>query len=96
MLQQMTLTLLAGSTIDAATVTIEVANFASNISNAGIVSSDSLNFILTADFTHASDSFTNFNNFSNLAITTEGTFTNPANDTIDLDGVNLTITANSI
>ena len=51
-----------------------------------------LNFILTDDFTHASDSFTGFNNFSNLAITTEGTFTN--NDTIDLDG-NLTITANT-
>ena len=56
------------------------------------VSADSLNFILTDDFTHESDSFTGFNNFSNLAITTEGTFTN--NDTIDLDG-NLTITANS-
>ena len=80
------------STIDAATVTIEVANFASNISNAGTVSSASLNFILTDDFTHESDSFTNFNNFSNLAITTEGTFTN--NDTINLAG-NLTITANS-
>ena len=37
-------------------------------------------------------SFTGFNNFSNLAITTEGTFTN--NDTINLAG-NLTITANS-
>ena len=81
------------STIDAANVTIEVANFASNISNAGTVSVASLNFILTDDFTHASDSFTGFNNFSNLAITTEGTFTN--NDTIDLAGVNLTITANS-
>ena len=80
------------STIDAATVTIEVANFAANISNAGTISSDSLNFILTDDFTHTSDSFTGFTNFSNLAITTEGTFTN--NDTIDLDG-NLTITANS-
>ena len=82
----------AGSTIDAATVTIEVANFASNISNAGSISADSLNFILTDDFTHESDSFTGFTNFSNLAITTDGTFTN--NDTIDLDG-NLTITANS-
>ena len=41
---------------------------------------------------HESDSFTGFTNFSNLAITTDGTFTN--NDTIDLAG-NLTITANS-
>ena len=80
------------STIDAATVTIEVANFADDISNAGTISSASLNFILTDDFTYSSDSFTNFNNFSNLAITTDGTFTN--NDTIDLDG-NLTITANT-
>ena len=80
------------STIDAATITIEVPNFA-DISNAGIVSSTNLNFILTDDFTYSSDSFTNFNNFSNLAITTEGTFTN--NDTIDLAGGNLTITADS-
>ena len=80
------------ATIDAATVTIEVPNFADNISNAATVSADSLNFILTDDFTHTSDSFTGFTNFSNLAITTEGTFTN--NDTIDLAG-NLTITANS-
>ena len=66
----------------------------SDISNAAnsTVSAASLNFILTDDFTHESDSFTNFNNFSNLAITTDGTFTN--NDTINLDG-NLTITANS-
>ena len=82
---------LAASTIDAATVTIEVTNFA-DIDNAGIISSGSLNLILTDDFTHESDSFTNFTNFSNLAITTEGTFTN--NDTIDLAG-NLTITANT-
>ena len=68
----------SGSTIDAANVTIEVPNFANNISNAGTVTVDSLNFILTADFTHESDSFTGFNNFSNLAITTEGTFTNNA------------------
>ena len=81
------------STINAATLTIEVANFASNISNTSTITADSLNFILTDDFTHESDSFTNFNNFSNLAITTDGTFTN--NDTIDLAG-NLTITANSI
>ena len=82
----------AGSTIDAATVTIEVPNFASNISNAGTVSSDSLNFILTDDFTHESDSFTNFTNFSNLTVSTDGAFTN--NATINLAG-NLTVTANS-
>ena len=76
---------LTTSTIDADTITIEVTNFASNISNAGTVSAASLNFILTDDFTHASDSFTNFNNFSNLVITTEGTFTN--NDTINLAGM---------
>ena len=62
------------STIDAATITIEVANFASNISNAGTISSASLNFILTDDFTHESDSFTGFNNFNNLAITTDGNY----------------------
>ena len=50
--------------------------------------SASLNFI-TDDFTHTSDSFT-FNNFSNLAITTNGAFTN--NNNIDLTG-NLAITA---
>ena len=80
------------STIDAATLTIEVPNFA-DISNAATVSSTNLNFILTDDFTHESDSFTNFNNFSNLTITTDGAFTNA--NTINLAGVNLTITANS-
>ena len=74
-------------------MTIEVTNFANDVSNTGTVSSDSLNFILTDDFTHNSTSFTGFNNFSNLAITTEGSFTN--NNTIDLSGDNLTITANS-
>ena len=54
------------TTIDADTVTIEVPNFANNIDNAGTISSASLNFILTDDFTHASDSFTGFTNFSNL------------------------------
>ena len=68
------LTTVATSTIDAATVTIEVANF-DDISNAGTVSSDSLNFILTDDFTHESDSFTGFN-FNNLGVSTDGTFTN--------------------
>ena len=56
------------STIDAATVTIEVANFDDDISNAATVSAASLNFILTDDFTHASDSFTGFTNFSNLTV----------------------------
>ena len=80
------------STIDAATLTIEVPNFA-DISNAATVSSTNLNFILTEDFTHESDSFTNFNNFSNLTVSTDGAFTNA--NTINLAGVNLTITANS-
>ena len=62
------------------------------LQNTGTISSASLNFILTDDFTHTSDSFSGFNNFSNLAITTEGTFTN--NAAIDLAG-NLTITANT-
>ena len=82
-----------GSTIDAATLTIEVANFASNISNAGTISSDSLNFILTDDFTHESNSFTGFTNFSNLTVSTDGIFTNA--NTINLAGGNLTITADS-
>ena len=63
-----------------------------HIQNTGTISSASLNFILTDDFTHESNSFSGFNNFSNLAITTEGTFTN--NNAIDLAG-NLTITANT-
>ena len=79
-------------TINADTVTFEVPNFVNDITNASTVSSDSLNFILTDDFTYTSTSFSGFNNFSNLAITTDGTFTN--NDTIALDG-NLAITANS-
>ena len=80
------------ATINSDTVTIEVTNFANDIGNAGTVSSDSLNIILTDSFTHSSTSFTNFNNFSNLAISTEGTFTN--NNAIDLAG-NITITANT-
>ena len=81
-----------GSPITADTVTFEVPNFANDIFNSFPVSAASLNFILTDDFTYTGDSFAGFNNFSNLAITTEGTFTN--NNTIDLAG-NLTITANS-
>ena len=46
-----------GATINADTVTIEVPNFASNINNVATVSADSLNLILTADFTHESDFF---------------------------------------
>ena len=79
------------ASINADTVTIEVPNF-DDISLRGIVSSDSLNIILTDDFTHTSDSFTGFNNFSDLAITTNGTFTN--NATINPDA-NLTIAANT-
>ena len=79
-------------TVNAATVTIEVPNFVNDIQNTGTISSASLNFILTDDFTHESNSFSGFNNFRNLAITTEGTFTN--NNAIDLAG-NLTITANT-
>ena len=79
-------------TVNADTVTIGVTNFVNDIQNTGTISSASLNFILTDDFTHESNSFSGFNNFSNLAITTEGTFTN--NNAIDLAG-NLTITANT-
>ena len=80
------------STIDADTITIEVPNFADDIANSGIILSNNLNFILTDDFTHASDSFTGFN-INNLTVSTDGTFTNA--NTIDLAGVNLTITADS-
>ena len=79
-------------TINADTITIEVTNFADDVSNTGTVSSASLNFILTDSFTHVRTSFSAFNNFSNLAITTDGTFTN--NNAIDLAG-NITITANT-
>ena len=44
-------------TVSAATVTIEVPNFVNDITNTGTVSSASLNFILTDDFTHTSDHF---------------------------------------
>ena len=59
--------------------------------NTGTVTSDSLNLTIGGDFTHESTTLEDFT-FNNLAITTDGTFTN--NDTIDLDG-NLTITVNS-
>ena len=79
----------SSTTINADTVTIEVPNFADDISNAAPISADSLNFILTDDFTHESDSFTGFTNFSNLTVSTDGAFTN--NSAIDLTG-NLVIT----
>ena len=69
-----------------------MTNFANDINNTGTVSSASLNFILTDNFTHISTSLSGFN-FSNLAISTNGAFTN--NDTIDLAGVNIEITAAS-
>ena len=62
-----------------------MTNFVETVSSAS--------FILTDDFTHTSDSFNAFNNFSNLAITTNGAFTN--NNNIDLAG-DLTITANTL
>ena len=64
--------------ISADTVTIEVTNFADDITNTATISSDSLNFILTDDFTRSSTSFSGFNNFSNLGIITDGRFTNEA------------------
>ena len=73
-------------------MTIEVANFDDDIDNTATVSSDSLNFILTADFTHNSTTLNGFNNFSNLGVSTDGSFTN--NATINPTG-NLTITANT-
>ena len=83
----------SSSTINADTITIEVPNFKNDISNSAIatISSDSLNIILTDDFTHDSVSFYSFN-FSNLTISTDGAFTNTA--TLSLDG-NLEITANT-
>ena len=65
-------------------MTIEVTNFADDIFNTGTVSSDSLNLILTDDFAHNSTSFNGFTNFSNLAITTAGNYTQGA--AIDIAG----------
>ena len=78
--------------IIADTVTIEVTNFADNVSNTGTVSSDSLNLILTADFTNNSNTLNGFNNFRNLTITTDGYFLNSS--ALDLD--NLTIKTEGI
>ena len=80
------------ATINADTVTIEVTDFSDDITNTSTVSSASLNFIITDSFTHNSTSFSGFTNFSNLAITTDGTFTNTA--TINPTG-NTAITANT-
>ena len=64
-------------------MTIEVTNFVNDIDNTGTVSSDSLNFILTNDFTRSSTSFSGFNNFNNLGIITDGSFTNEADLTLN-------------
>ena len=72
-----------GTTIDAATVTIEVTNFADDITNGGTVSSDSLNLTIGGDFVHESTTLNNFT-FNNLAITTAGNYTQGA--TIDVAG----------
>ena len=61
MLQQgMAFLILQVQRIDAATVTIEVTNFDDDITNTGTISSDSLNFILTDDFTRSSTSFSGY------------------------------------
>ena len=78
----------SSSTIDADTVTIEVTNFATNIENTATISSDNLNFILTAAFTHESDSFNGFT-FNSLGIITDGSFRNEADLTLN----NLNVTA---
>ena len=76
------------ATINADTVTIEVPDFVDVSNVGGTVSSDSLNFIFTDNFDSSSNFFPGFNNFSNVAITTSGIFTN--NHTIAPDS-NLTI-----
>ena len=77
-------------TVFADSLTITVENFDANIDNTGTILSDSLNFILTDDFTYTSTSFSGFT-FNNLAITTDGSFTN--NATINLAAGSLEITA---
>ena len=68
--------------INADTVTIEVTNFDNDIANTGTVLSDSLNFILTDDFTRSSTSFNGFT-FNNLGIDTDGLFHNEADLTVN-------------
>ena len=75
--------------IVAETVTIDVTNFDNDIANTGTVSATSLNLILTEDLNLLG--FTGFNNFRNLAITTDGSFTNLIH--FDLD--NLTVKTGS-
>ena len=90
------------ATINADTVTIEVTNFANDISNTATISSASLNLILTDDFTHSSTSFSGFT-FNNLGIITDGSFTNEADLTVnnlnvtagDFDNQNATINADN-
>ena len=77
------------ATINADTVTIEVTNFADDIDNSATISSASLNFILTDDFTRSSTSFNGFTNFNNLGIITDGSFYNE----VDLTVNNLNVTA---
>ena len=56
------------------TITIEVPNFANDITNSSTIKSNSLNFILTDDFNLFNNSLKNFYTFSNLAFTTKGNF----------------------
>ena len=64
-------------------MTIEVTNFADDITNGGTISSDSLNIILTDDFIRSSTSFNGFT-FNNLAINvTAGGFVNEFHLTIN-------------
>ena len=69
-------------------MTIEVTNFDNDIDNSATVSADSLNFILTDDFTRSSTSFNGFT-FNNLGIITDGSFYNE----VDLTVNNLNVTA---
>ncbi len=70
------------ATINADTVTIEVTDFANDVTNTGTVSANTLNFILTNDFTRSSTSFNGFT-FNNLDVSTDGYFNNEADLTIN-------------
>ncbi len=77
----------ASATINAHTLTIEVTDSDKHIENYATVSTDTLNFILTADFTSNSSllhgfAFLNFT-FNNLRVSTEGYFINKANLVVD-------------
>ncbi len=67
----------SSATINANTLTIEVTDFSDDITTFATVSADTLNFILTNDFTHTSDSFNGFT-FNNLGVSTDGYFRNEA------------------